>query len=108
MRRLELGREFEGILAWNSFFHLAHDDQRRMFPVFAKHAAPGAFLMFTSGPSHGEAIGQFEGEALYHASLDPREYLSLLQQNGFSLLEHRTEDPESGGLTVWLARRLTG
>jgi len=108
MRRLELGREFEGILAWNSCLHLAHDDQRRMFPVFAKHAASGAFLMFTSGPSHGEAIGQFEGEALYHASLDPREYLSLLQQNGFSLLEHRTEDPESGGLTVWLARRLTG
>src|SRR3954454_15629512 len=34
MRALYLGRAFDGILAWDSFFHLSHDDQRRMFPVF--------------------------------------------------------------------------
>lgn len=37
-----------------------------MFPVFAAHAAPGAVLMFTSGPTAGEAIGEWEGEPLYH------------------------------------------
>jgi ubiquinone/menaquinone biosynthesis C-methylase UbiE len=42
MRLLALGRRFDGILAWDSFFHLAHDDQRRMFAIFAGHAAPGA------------------------------------------------------------------
>ena len=61
MRRLELTRRFGGILAWDSFFHLAPDDQRAMFPVFARHAADGAALMFTSGPSAGEAIGQWQG-----------------------------------------------
>ena len=40
MRELALGRKFSGILAWDSFFHLRHDDQRRMFPVFRQHAAP--------------------------------------------------------------------
>jgi ubiquinone/menaquinone biosynthesis C-methylase UbiE len=30
MRELSLGRRFQGILAWDSFFHLDHDDQRRM------------------------------------------------------------------------------
>ncbi|MBL8453561.1 MAG: class I SAM-dependent methyltransferase, partial [Zoogloea sp.] len=54
MRTLALGRSFAGVLAWDSFFHLSHEDQRAMFPVFAAHAAPGAMLMFTSGPSHGE------------------------------------------------------
>ena len=43
----------------------------------------GAALMFTSGPAHGEAIGSFAGEPLYHASLDPAEYRSLLDRNGF-------------------------
>ena len=103
MRSLELNQQFAGILAWNSFFHLAHEDQRRMFPVFQRHAASGALLMFTSGPSHGEAIGQFEGETVYHASLDPQEYRDLLERHGFQAVEHVVEDPESGGLTVWLA-----
>ena len=40
MRRLALQRTFSGILAWDSFFHLCHDDQRSMFPVFRAHAAP--------------------------------------------------------------------
>ena len=83
MRKLALQRKFSGILAWDSFFHLCHDDQRNMFPVFREHASPQAALMFTSGPVHGEAIGSFGGEPLYHASLDPAEYHSLLDQNGF-------------------------
>jgi cyclopropane fatty-acyl-phospholipid synthase-like methyltransferase len=49
MRTLSLSRRFDGILAWDSFFHLCQDDQRRMFPIFRRHAAPRAALMFTSG-----------------------------------------------------------
>jgi trans-aconitate methyltransferase len=44
MRGLSLDRAFAGILAWDSFFHLAHDDQRRMFPVFGRRAARGRSL----------------------------------------------------------------
>jgi len=104
MRTLALGRAFQGLVAWDSFFHLAHDDQRRMFPVFRAHAAPGAALLFTSGPSHGEAIGAYGGEPLYHASLAGAEYRSLLLSNGFDVVAHGTDDPDHGGHTVWLAR----
>ena len=38
MRNLSLDRRFGGILAWDSFFHLDHEQQRRMFAVFAAHA----------------------------------------------------------------------
>jgi hypothetical protein len=68
MRMFSLQRVFPGVLAWDSFFHLNHDDQRRMFPIFRAHAAPRAALMLTSGPAYGEDIGQLEGEPLYHAS----------------------------------------
>lgn len=105
MRTLTLGRRFSGVLAWDSFFHLTYDDQRNMFPVFAAHAAPGAPLLFTSGPRHGEAIGKLRGEPLYHASLDAGEYRALLAANGFAVLDQKTEDPDCGGHTVWLARR---
>jgi SAM-dependent methyltransferase len=105
MRTLDLQRCFDGVMAWDGFFHLSYDDQRRMFPIFRAHAVPGAPLLFTSGPRHGEAIGSFRGEPLYHASLDPDEYRSLLAANHFAVVMERMEDPECGGHCVWLARR---
>ena len=105
MRTLDLKRRFAGILAWDSFFHLSFDDQRRMFPVFAAHASSNAPLLFTSGPRHGEAIGQLRGEPLYHASLDPDEYRALLAANGFAVVDARMDDPDCGGHCVWLARK---
>lgn len=106
MRTLNLGKAFHGLLAWDSFFHLGHDDQRRMFPIFKRHAAPGAALMFTSGPAHGEAIGRYRGEPLYHASLAPDEYRALLAANGFRVISNVFDDPECGGHSVWLAQAI--
>jgi SAM-dependent methyltransferase len=77
---------------------------RERFPIFKPHAAPGAALMFTSGASHGEAIGSYHGEPLYHASLAPEEYRTLLQSIGFRIIAHVVEDPNCGGCTVWLAQ----
>ena len=104
MRALELGRRFDGILAWDSFFHLCMDDQRAMFPRFAAHASQGAPLMFTAGPIAGEAIGCYRGEPLYHASLDPAESERLLVANGFSVQAYTAQDRHCGDHTVWLAR----
>jgi 2-polyprenyl-3-methyl-5-hydroxy-6-metoxy-1,4-benzoquinol methylase len=104
MRQLALGRRFDGLIAWDSFFHLTMADQRAMFSRFAAHALPGAPLMFTSGPSHGETVGSYRGEPLYHASLDPSEYKRLLVENGFSVLAFRAEDPDCGEHSVWLAK----
>jgi len=102
MRTLDLGRRFDGIIAWYSFFHLAFEDQRAMFPRFAAHAEPGAPLTFTAGPAHGPAIGEWQGEPLYHASLSPAEYGALLDANGFDLLSYRIHEPQ--GPYVRLAR----
>jgi SAM-dependent methyltransferase len=106
MRSLALGRRFGGILAWDSFFHLDFDDQRRMFPVFRAHAEAGAPLMFTSGPRHGEAVGCLYGERLYHASLAPDEYRALLAANNFTVIAERMEDAGCGGHSIWLAQRM--
>lgn len=105
MRGLDLGRRFAGVLAWDSFFHLPEHAQRAMFAVFERHAVPGCALMFTSGPEHGEAVGEYRGEPLYHASLSPDVYRELLGAHGFEMLDFRAEDPDCGRHTVWLARR---
>lgn len=106
MRSLALHRRFDGILAWDSFFHLRPADQRRMFSVFARHAAPSAVLMFNTGPAHGEAIGEYRGEPLYHASLSGDEYRRMLHGIDFTVIAHAVEDWQTGGgRTAWIARR---
>lgn len=107
MRALDLGRRLDGLIAWHSFFHLAQDDQRSMFPRFADHIRPGGALMFTSGPKAGVEIGRWQGEPLHHASLDSDEYRALLGDNGFEPVEWRLSDPDCGEACVWLARRTT-
>lgn len=105
MQQFNLAQKFDAILAWDSFFHLTQDDQRHMFAQFARHAKLGTVLMFTSGPAHGEAIGELFGEPLYHASLAPEEYRHLLAQYGFEVLNMVVEDPECTGHTVWLTQK---
>ena len=105
MRELALGQRFQGLLAWDSFFHLSPDDQRGMFPRFQTHAEPGAALMFSSGNAEGEAIGELQGDRLYHGSLDPDEYRSLLDIAGFAVIAHIVEDPDCGRRTIWLAQQ---
>lgn len=109
MRGLDLGRTFDGVVAWHSAFHLTPEDQREMFAVYARHLAPGGVLMFTSGTEEGESVGQWRGEPLYHGSLSVEGYRSALDASGFDLLAHRLHDAGTGGATVWLARaRLAG
>ncbi|OZI61902.1 class I SAM-dependent DNA methyltransferase [Bordetella genomosp. 11] len=106
MRKLRLARRFDGVLAWDSFFHLTPDDQRRMFTVFDLHAGASAMLMFNSGPAQGEAVGEYRGDPLYHASLSADEYRSLLHGIGFKVVAHVANDWNTGGgRTVWLAKR---
>ncbi|MGC6387263.1 class I SAM-dependent DNA methyltransferase [Ewingella sp. S1.OA.A_B6] len=105
MRALSLNQRFDGLVAWDSFFHLTRDDQRKMFPLFGAHASDKAVLMFTSGSGNGEAIGEFQGEPLYHASLAPEEYRTLLADHGFSVIKMIAEDPQCTGHTIWLAQK---
>ena len=96
------------MLHWVRWGGLAPDDERALFPVFGARAAPGARLMFTSGPEAGTAMGVFGGDPLHHASLCPTEYRDLLVKEGFEVLQFTPEDPDCGGHSVWLARRHLG
>lgn len=105
MRTAAMGRTFQGVLAWDSLFHLPHQDQADMLYKIAGWMEHGAALLFNSGPAHGEVIGEQFGEPLYHASLDPHEYRELFRMFGLTEVAYAPEDPNTGGRTVWLARK---
>jgi 2-polyprenyl-3-methyl-5-hydroxy-6-metoxy-1,4-benzoquinol methylase len=104
MREVDLSRKFDAIIAWDSFFHLPHNDQITMFDVFEKHANAGAMLLFTAGPKHDEVIGQMQGYDFYHTSLAEEEYRKLLKQHDFEVVLYKAEDKDCGDHTVWVAK----
>jgi hypothetical protein len=104
MRGVALSQRFDGIPAWDRLFHLDHDGPRQMLPVFEHHGSGGAVLMFNTGPAHGETIGQYRGDPLYHASLAPSEYDALLRRFGFEVIQHSANDHRAGGRTVWFCQ----
>ncbi|MFS0741559.1 class I SAM-dependent methyltransferase [Brevundimonas sp. 3P9-tot-E] len=89
---------FHGVLAWHSLFHLTPEAQTAVLPALAARVTPGGRLMFTAGPAHGEAIGEWRGEALYHGSLDPDAYRALLTEADLTV-------ENAGDNGVWLGRR---
>lgn len=105
MRAYQDDRRFDGLIAWHSFFHLPQEDQSRLLPAFGDFVRTDGMLLFTTGPKEGVTIGDWEGEPLFHASLSQDEYKSILDMTGFEIVDVKADDPETGGATVWLARR---
>lgn len=105
MRTLDLGETFDGIVAWDSFLHLTKDEQRDTLVRMAGHLAPGGSLLFTIGPEEGKTGGAGGKYPVYHASLSPAEYATLLQDNGLRLTGFLAEDPECDSHSVMMAHR---
>ena len=105
MRTLDLGETFDGIVCWNSFFHLDAQAQRACLPRLATHLAPGGSIMLTVGHSAGEVTGTVGSDTVYHASLSPAEYATLLETNGLRLTGFLAEDPETNYHSVLMARK---
>jgi 2-polyprenyl-3-methyl-5-hydroxy-6-metoxy-1,4-benzoquinol methylase len=107
MRSLDLGERFDGIIAWDSFFHLTEAEQRETLRRMAAHLAPDGSLLFTAGPEAGEASGTVGAATVYHASLSPAGYAVLLEELGLRLTGFLAEDPDCASHSVMMARRIT-
>ncbi|MDQ0315075.1 class I SAM-dependent DNA methyltransferase [Amorphus orientalis] len=105
MRALDLAESFDGIIGWDSFFHLTRDEQRAVLALTARHLRPGGALMLTVGPEDGEVEGRVGDDRVYHSSLSETEYRALLAEQGLSVTDFVAEDPRCDFHTVLLARK---
>ncbi|MEM0948698.1 MAG: class I SAM-dependent methyltransferase [Pseudomonadota bacterium] len=106
MRELELGETFDGIIGWDSFFHLTPSEQRACLPRLADHLGPNGTLMVTVGPHEGEVTGTVEGDPVYHASLSPAGYATVLEGCGMRMTAYLAEDPDCDYHSVLMARKV--
>ena len=97
---------YDGILAWCSLFHLEVDQQEKLIRRMSVWLRKGGVAMFNTGTANGTAMGEFEGEELYHASLSQNEYRAVLAESGLTVVNHVSEDASCGGFTVWLVGKM--
>ncbi len=105
MRRLDLPDRFDGIIGWNSFFHLTQAEQRTTLPRFAAHLSPGGALMLTVGDRAGEVTGHVGDDRVYHSSLAREEYTAILDGLGLDIVRFTVEDPDCDHHTILLAHK---
>lgn len=105
MRTLALGGTFDGIIGWDSFFHLTQDEQRATLPRIARHLAPGGVLLLTVGPEAGEVTGHVGDDRVFHASLAEAEYRTILGASGITITAFVREDPGCDYHSLLLARK---
>lgn len=105
MRALALPERFDGIIGWNSFFHLTQAEQHDVLPRMARHLRARGALLLSVGPEAGEVAGQVGDDPVYHASLSQSEYRSILTSEGMQVVAFTPEDPDCYGMTLLLARK---
>lgn len=108
MRALNLTTRFDGIVGWDSFFHLDPEEQRQTLRIFMDHLNPGGALLLTVGPEAGEVVGHVEGAEVYHSSLSFNEYQYLLSTGGFENVTFQPRDIHCGGHSILLASQFRG
>jgi len=100
--------KYDGIIAFDSFFHFPADWQREIYSRVAQWINPGGYLLFTHGNKEGEKQGEMYGQSFYYSCLDTREVHELLNKNGFEVvlsLENYSEQDIDRDLVV-LARKI--
>ena len=105
MRALDLPDRFDGIIAWDSFFHLRPEEQTDCIARVAQHLVPGGAFLTTVGPHAGAISGTVGPEAIYHASLSPAGYAQCLEEDGLRMTGFMAKDPETQDHSVLMARK---
>ena len=78
--------KYDAVIAFDSIWHIAHDNQKKIYPIISSLTAHGGLFLFTHGKTDSEIISTMWDEPFYHSALDLKTVHNLLIQNSFSIL----------------------
>jgi len=96
---------FAAIIGWDSVFHLDPGAQRALIPRLVARLAAGGRLLASVGPRAGATVGRVGDAPVYHASLDPEDYVALCRTAGCTSADVVAKDPACDFRSLLLARR---
>ena len=94
---------FDGILAFDSLFHVAGSRQKEIYPKVSRLLAKGGYFLFTGGFSKGPdqmktITGTMLGQTFTYGALSESELLQALKESGLSIIrfEKQYTHPTTG------------
>lgn len=101
MRKVSMDGFYDGVLAWDSLYHLRRDEQAVLIERIGAWLAPGGRALFNLTPAKGLIFG----EALVQESLEPADCRQAFVRGELIEVDFRPDDPAAGGRTIWFARK---
>jgi len=77
--------KYDGIIAFDSFFHFPRDRQAEIYAKASSLMKDGGYLLFTHGNTDGERTGDMFGESFYSSALETKAVHKLLAESGFCI-----------------------
>ncbi|QIG81210.1 class I SAM-dependent DNA methyltransferase [Stakelama tenebrarum] len=102
MRAATMDRAFDGVVLWDSLYHLEAEEQAALLTRVAGWLEPKGTLLFTTAPPHDED----RVAGVHHKGLDPTSVRALFAELKLTEIAHAPEDMATGGRAIWLARNL--
>jgi len=91
---------FDGIVAWDSLFHLPLDQQEQAILKIASLLNPKGVFLFTAGSDAGELRSTMFDTEFYYSSLSSQKYESILSDQNCVVIVNEIDDPRSQGHRV--------
>jgi predicted TPR repeat methyltransferase len=78
---------FDGILAWDSLFHLDIDDQNIVFEKISNWLEIGGHFLFSHGNESGSKQGEMMGYDFHYSAIDTSELMKIMESVGFVIIK---------------------
>lgn len=91
---------YQGIIAWDSIFHLTAEDQEKALGNIVAMLSPEGIALITCGVQEGEVGSSLFGQEFYYSSPSLPGYLSLIEKSGCTVLFSEIDDSTGGGHAV--------
>lgn len=101
-----LEAKFDGILAWDSLFHIPLRKQEQAIKKVVNLLKVNGVFLFTAGGGPGEVVGEMFGTEFYYSSLAGEIYENILKNHDCQVLINEIDDPSSHGHRVICCRKL--
>ncbi len=97
---------YDGILAWDSLFHLKPQDHATALKVLHDALRPGGFALFSFGGKSGEIRSSMLGREFYYSSLSTQEYTDVLHDVGFDVISLDRNQPVEDHIVILAQREI--
>lgn len=106
MRSVDLNGPFDGIVAWDSVFHLPRTDHAALFARMCHWLRPdGRLLISLAGSGDLGFTSEMHGSTFFNSGHEPADALAMLTDAGFRIEHWEVDDPSSRGHIAIVAVR---